>query len=252
MKIKELILRILKLINYYVTRNHKLSVIRQFEKRLLRKWLTITPGEKTLDLACGLGSWSQIIKSKGGDYYGIDIDYKNVMKTKMRFEVSGVANMDAEYPCFRANTFDKVFCNSSLQQFKNDDRVLKNIYFYLKPSGILVLTVDSLTLNGFSKKYQDIHRRRYRVYNYYDKRSITNKLHRANFELLEYKYYFNSFVSDLLFCHGILFGFNSWLQYFFPITYPIVLLSDSFFGRKESGCALAVKAVKKNGVDHRS
>lgn len=230
---------------HYASRDHKLLAIRRIEKNLLKKWLVPGPGEKILDLACGMGGGSQIVTSKEGEYYGADINYKDVVKARKRFRTSEFVNMDVLHSAFKKDTFDKVFCNSSLQQFYDDEEALKNICYCLKPSGILVLTLDSLSMDGLSRRLRDKHRIRYNAYQYYDKQTISSKLSAAEFEVANYKYYFNSPVSDFFFSLGIIFGFNSWIQYLFPVSYPLILISDYVFGAKDCGCALAVRAVKK-------
>ena len=151
-KVINLVLRIPKILHRkLIVRDHRFLIIRKIEKNIVKKWLNPSPKEKILDMACGMGSWSEMITINKAKYFGVDINEIDIKKAKQRYPKSTFRVGGAEERIFLENSFDKIFSNCSIEHFDDDLLALKNFNYYLKNNGLLVLTTDSLSRDGFSK-----------------------------------------------------------------------------------------------------
>ena len=149
----------------------------------------------------------------------------------------------AEKLPFKAGIFDKVVCNCSLEHFKNDIDVLREINRVVKPEGLIALTVDSFTYHGISNEDRELHRKKHGVVNYYDLQKIKKKMEQAGFIVDRNKYYMHSPISSFLVRHIIirhnipfaLMVLLSWL------VLPICIISDRITGSKDEGYFLAIR-----------
>lgn len=91
------------------------------------KLLDIQRGRKLLDIACGTGKFLRRAEDLGLQCYGIDISKTAIRKA--RAIVKGVlnyANVDKGLP-YNDKFFDYITCLGSLEHFKNQSRVLREI-----------------------------------------------------------------------------------------------------------------------------
>jgi ubiquinone/menaquinone biosynthesis C-methylase UbiE len=65
------------------------------------------------------------------------------------------------------NFFDKIVSNCSLEHFNDDTKALNEMSRVLKPGGIVVLTVDSLSYPGTKDELRKLHAKIAYVVNYY-------------------------------------------------------------------------------------
>lgn len=125
------------------------NFIRRIEWASLLWWLDPKEGEKILDVACGGGTLSLKIAERGGSVRGIDISEDEINRATQFAQREKIACEfqvgDAEYLPYPDECFDKVVSSSSLEHFQDDLSVLNEMSRVLKPNGIVVLTVDSLT-----------------------------------------------------------------------------------------------------------
>lgn len=93
--------------------------------------------ELILDAGCGSGEFANIISRNDGTMYGIDIEEKNSVRTRIeRFCIASI-----EFLPFRDRTFNKIICSSVLQFSKDDNRALQEFNRVLKNQGRLVLNI---------------------------------------------------------------------------------------------------------------
>jgi len=87
----------------------------------ITSYLTLAPGAKVLDLACGAGRHSLFLSQKGYEVTGIDLSEKNILNAKM-YEADNLEFYQADMrKIFRTNYFDAVFnFFSSFGYFDND------------------------------------------------------------------------------------------------------------------------------------
>jgi len=104
--------------------------------------------KKILDVGCGNGEISRILKELGNDVYGIDASdsAKKHLKDKL-FKVDLQSDI---YP-FEENTFDIVFSKSVVEHLQEPDHMLKEAYRVLKKGGVIITMTPSWQ---HSYKYQ--------------------------------------------------------------------------------------------------
>lgn len=122
------------------------SLIRMTELEVLSQVKFKKP---ILEIACGDGTFSQLLFKKNGFVdYAIDLSAKEIHKAKQQKVFKKVQVADARSLPFKAETFNTVFSNGSLEHFDNLDKVLGEISRVLKINGELIITVPS---DKFSK-----------------------------------------------------------------------------------------------------
>lgn len=220
-----------------------LSLPRLFEFGIVLDWLEPKRGEKICDIACGGGELSLKLARKGCEVYGIDFSrdfIKSAGGSKKKRDVRCEFVVgDAECLPFRSGFFDKVVSNCSLEHFHNDTRALQEMRRVLKPNGILVLTVDSLSYPNIKMDTIRMHRSVASVVNYYSRESLGEKLEKAGFEIVSGKYYLASPLSIFLWEWGVKSKYGSWWKILSGISYPLCLFSDRLYaGKAQGGCGL--------------
>lgn len=228
-----------------IVRDNRFVIVRRIETRIVVDWLKPKPGERILDVACGMGVWSRMVRRAGAEYFGEDLSLKDVAKARKRFPDCCFVNTAAETLCFKEMVFDKVFSNCAIEHFDDDERAFSNMYQVLKQSGIAVVTADSLSRSGPSQRLKKKHCVDFDVRRYYTHDLLMNKLNKAGFEVITYRYYLSSWVADLFYALGIRFGMNGWVLALFPVSYPLTLFFDAFSRRDRHGCGVAVLARKR-------
>jgi len=193
---------------------------------------------------------------RGCNAYGIDYSKKTISeasifrsfkKRRCEFIVSRAEGLP-----FKLEFFDKVVCNCSLEHFKNDINVLREMNIVLKSKGLIALTVDSFTYHGISDNEREIHRKKYSVANYYNLEEIAKKMESAGFIIDQHKYYMNStfssfFVKHVIVRHKLPFALRIILSWF---VFPICVVSDLLLSSKNEGYFLAVKGRKIRSLEN--
>lgn len=180
--------------------------------------------------------------------YGLDLSNILINKAKIFSNGKGMKCKfiigNAEYLPYRSRIFDKVVSNCSLEHFQDDIKAMKEMNRVLKPSGTLVLTVDSLSYPGIKKEVIEMHKKVASAVNYYTCEQLKERLERAGLRMICSKCYLNSFISSFLFNLGIRLKWCPlWVILSFT-AYPLCLLSDRLFGIKDKGYGLAIKGEK--------
>ena len=227
-----------------------LNFIRQIEWRNMLDWLEPKEGENILDIACGGGALSLKIAEKGCEVYGVDLSEDTINSAKRlaagekiacAFKVGSAE--DLPYP---DEYFDKVVCSSSLEHFKDDIKALKEMHRVLKPDETVVLTTDSFTY-PISDELKEKHRKIAYVVNYYTKEILKERFEKSGFEMRRSKYLLNSRITSFFVKIGIKIKWSGklWMGISF-IAYPLCLVSDRLFGKKDNGYTLIVEVEKVN------
>jgi trans-aconitate methyltransferase len=91
------------------------------------------PAERILDLGCGDGALTEMIKAKGAEVIGVDASPNMVAAARQKgIDASVVDAYQLEF----SSEFDAVFSNAALHWMKRDpDAVLKGVSRALKPGG---------------------------------------------------------------------------------------------------------------------
>lgn len=118
------------------------------EKILLPTTLALLPknsrnNKKALDLCCGEGYYSRILKHKGYEVVGVDISEKLVEIAKSKdntipYYCCDASNLDI----FSNNNFDLVICAMALQDSPNYKKIINEVYRILKFKGHFIFSIS--------------------------------------------------------------------------------------------------------------
>ncbi|MFH1850634.1 MAG: class I SAM-dependent methyltransferase, partial [archaeon] len=100
--------------------------------------------KKLLDVGCGDGFWINKLHKRFPDlkYHGIDYNITRLIRNKKRNPFTKLYLGDiTRSDLFGKESFDIIFSSHCLEHVKDDQKVLDNIYFWLKPDGVFVLQV---------------------------------------------------------------------------------------------------------------
>ncbi len=107
----------------------------------LEKWLTqIHPGGRILDVGCGTGYFSQILRSKGFQVIAMDLASEMLTQSKKNDPTLSIQRADARAIPFLSNAFDAVISIETLRYFKDPNPFLSEIKRVLKPDGVAFIT----------------------------------------------------------------------------------------------------------------
>ena len=98
----------------------------------------IGSGKNVLDIGCGAGHSSEMIKTAGATVVGVDaaqgmVDYANKTFDSIDFQVGGIEDLD-----FGDNEFDVVFAANSVQYAADLGTALQELKRVCKPGGSIV------------------------------------------------------------------------------------------------------------------
>jgi len=125
-------------------RYHKITAYHFFNAYLevpaTTSLLKYVKNKKVLDLGCGTGRHTKILKKRGAKVWGIDLSPKmlEIAKSEIKgvdFKVGSVYKLP-----YKSNFFDIVVCGLATSYFKNLDKAFKEIYRVLKNNGIFVFS----------------------------------------------------------------------------------------------------------------
>jgi SAM-dependent methyltransferase len=119
----------------------------QDEHRIARLLLSLSPGDRVLDVACGTGNFTRdFARSVGGEGLAVGIDVSETMLTKAVADTdrAGLAQAayirgDAQELPFRDHSFDAVCCFAAFHLFADPMRALDRMTAVLKPGGRIAL-----------------------------------------------------------------------------------------------------------------
>ena len=117
-------------------------------------------GKKILDLGCGSGIYTKILKQRGANVYGVDISPKMIELAKKNvkgvdFKVGTVYKLP-----YNSETFDIVLASLVVHYFSNLNKALREIRRVLKKNGVFIFSSDNPVLNithrmkGKPRKYR--------------------------------------------------------------------------------------------------
>jgi len=127
------------------------SLVKSFYKRFHRQCLAfvkeyIKSDFRVLDVACGTGSFLNLLKKtkKGLEFVGIDQSEKMLAIDRKKFQGIKLIQADAERLPFKNSYFDFISMTDSFYYFKDKKRVLCECSRVLKPCGYLLLYTPSV------------------------------------------------------------------------------------------------------------
>ena len=117
------------------------SVVQKSASKILLEMTAITDGEDILDLGCGTGHLTSILKQRtSGQVIGVDPASGMIAEAEAKFNKKDLSfrlipAQDLDY----REAFDVIFCNSAFQWFKQPLPILKNCYRALKSQGRMAI-----------------------------------------------------------------------------------------------------------------
>ncbi|HLD43137.1 MAG TPA: class I SAM-dependent methyltransferase [Candidatus Nanoarchaeia archaeon] len=222
-----------------------LYFIRRYEWSEINKHLGNLKGKNALDLACGGGFFTEKLAKKGALAKGIDADENTIKIARKYHNKPNVAftTAKAEKLPYPRDFFDIVVSVCAMQHFENDEKAMREINRVLKPSGKLILSVDSFSYPGTPLDTVKMHQRKEHVLRLYTKESMKEKLERNGFKVVSSKYIFTSPLSSGILRLRMRSGNMPLLLLFFPLLYYPVRISDFLFKTNKGGYILILAAI---------
>ena len=100
-------------------------------------------GISVLDVACGIGDWLALLKSRGSDVHGVDLSDRAIEICKQRFPDGDFRVSPAERLPFGDGVFDLVSCLGSLEHFVEPEGALREMLRVAKPGAKFLLLVPN-------------------------------------------------------------------------------------------------------------
>jgi len=112
-----------------------------------------------LDIACGTGFGSKILKEKGaGTVFGVDlseeaIDFasKKYVGNGLKFMIGNILKID-----FPGNIFDVIISFETIEHIKDGEKALSELRRVLKPKGLLIISSPNRKLTSPGKSIGDL------------------------------------------------------------------------------------------------
>jgi len=129
-----------KVSEYFITRKYL----------FLSKYLGEVSGSKksALDIGSNFGLFTELLKNKGYDAYGIDVNKDKVSWAKKNAKAKYSFGTAEKIP-FKKNSFDVILLLATLEHILDRGKALKEINRVLKPGGKVIITLP----NTFSYFY---------------------------------------------------------------------------------------------------
>jgi ubiquinone/menaquinone biosynthesis C-methylase UbiE len=222
---------------------HALRISRRIEVNLIKQYLDVQSGDRLCDMGCGDGYWTQKV-ANGATVYGLDIDKAALTKAvheRRRKNIVYVYGSATVMP-FGNGFFNKIYGICSMEHIPDNHAAFSEFCRCLKPGGTLVLTMDSLTHPSVTDEHRRLHHEKYFTPHLYSLDYARECLAKAGLKIVEHTFIISSPLSHALYR---VFDRIPRLQYVtFPVSYPLIVLSDKLFGSSAYGWKLAIRAVK--------
>lgn len=133
-------------LNEYLTKTKQNKVSAYFTTRrytFLSRYLKNANGkEKALDIGCYLGLFTELLKKKGYDAYGIDVDKRFIKEAKKNSNRKYLVASAEKIP-FKKNSFDVILLLGTLDHIIDRGKALSEINRVLKPNGKVIITLPN-------------------------------------------------------------------------------------------------------------
>lgn len=120
------------------------SLKKKLKWRLLERILprSLPPEARCLDLGCAKGTFSWLLRTRGGGWVSADLDAANLTATR-DLVGSSVVRVDYRRLPFADGAFDIVSVLDFLEHVAEDDRCLEELNRTLKPGGMFLLSAPA-------------------------------------------------------------------------------------------------------------
>jgi ubiquinone/menaquinone biosynthesis C-methylase UbiE len=145
-------------------------------------------GSRVLEVGCGIGNFTELLRSKAENILALDIDEQCVAKHKQRFvklpavQTMRLDAMSAEIENVRFFRPDTVVCLNVLEHIEDDVQALRHMFNVLSPQGKVCLIVPAFeALRGTIDNRLGHYRR-------YTRKGLGLVGHRVGFNVVTLKY----------------------------------------------------------------
>jgi ubiquinone/menaquinone biosynthesis C-methylase UbiE len=141
-------------IEFWLMNNPVRALIQKFEARKLRRMSVLKEGSNILEIGCGQGVGTKLIKTyfKPQRIQAIDLDPKMIKRAKRRIKDSHIRFEvgDASKLRFQDDSFDAIFDFGIIHHIPNWRDCLKELFRVLKPGGQLIM--EDLSIDTFQTR----------------------------------------------------------------------------------------------------
>lgn len=97
-----------------------------------------------LDIGAGSGLMLKYFKDQGYNVSGIELDHSLVAKMKKDPDLKGLSIQQGDITKLKGKEeYDVVICNDVIEHIEDDRLAIKNLWTFVKPGGMLVITVPA-------------------------------------------------------------------------------------------------------------
>ncbi|MEC8646981.1 MAG: methyltransferase domain-containing protein [Candidatus Latescibacterota bacterium] len=119
------------------------SLTTRFKAAHVLEYLRPSPGDKILDIGCGLGFFLNTLARRGVRGFGMDFSQKSL--TLAKGMTSGLfAQGDAQVLPYRDNSFDKIIFTDVIEHVFDDRAALQEIVRISKPGAMIALVTPGI------------------------------------------------------------------------------------------------------------
>ena len=156
------IFTLIETLYHYIQKNDNVGFLRVFKFLFLPfssyfRTVKVVKNGKYLDIGCGIGYFSLVMKYLGMKPYGIEpVDFNHELAYNYRLNISNCTLEEAKY---KDEYFDFITLNHVFEHVPRPSETMKEIYRILKPGGHLVIAVpvsDSLASKVFGKYWAQL------------------------------------------------------------------------------------------------
>ncbi len=105
--------------------------------------LNVRPGDRLLDVSCGVGSLLWLAAKRGAVAFGIDLSAEAIGAARQLVPSAGLVVGDAEALPWGAETFDRVANVGSVEHYLHPDRGIAEMARVLRPDGLALVMVPN-------------------------------------------------------------------------------------------------------------
>jgi ubiquinone/menaquinone biosynthesis C-methylase UbiE len=237
--------------------------LRSIEKSIVIEYLGEESGEWALDVACGLGIFTRVLRGSFPRVVGLDTSATRIQLAHRVYPECDYVVGDAHQLPFRNGCFGTVICICSLEHMEDPVVALREIGNALRESGLTILTVDSWEMNvikiprfllkteirtmlgdrnesELDRCIQRYHETEFWVKRRYSREQLATDLAIAGLRMEDYHYLLSGLAVPIeLSVRGL--SHSGVLSY---LLYPLWLILIRSRRNKRSGYVLAAKARK--------
>lgn len=119
-----------------------------------KRLTNLPPGSRIIDIGCGSGVFTQLLKDAGYRMVGLDISSKLIERGKNVYPDLELVVGDAEALPFADGTFDGVLLSGIVHHFPDPRKLASETYRVLRPGGRF-MAFDPNRMNPFMYLYRD-------------------------------------------------------------------------------------------------